>query len=537
MKSITPDESPPFARPLQGPAQLAVALLIALALLTAYRFISVSVLQLPLHYDEAQYLGWSLAPDFGYFSKPPMIAWVIGLARGVCGPSEACVRAPAALACALAALFAAAAARVMADDQSSGSVRTADRPGTVSDPSLPARSALWTGLTVATLPLVSFYGSFATTDSLLLMCWCAALWTFARATVQPQRPQLRWWLATGLVCGLGLMSKYTMGVFALSALIWLLTDPGRRHLLRTPGPWLCAGIAALVFAPNVLWNLKHGFATVQHTAEISRAAASATGGLAAWLEFLFAQPLLLGAGFALAAGAALLKSGAHPSGRSLEIVRFGWTFCWPMLAVISLQAWNSRAHANWAAPALAGAAIAAAGWLAAGHRRRAFAWAMALNLLVLVAVAHGPVWMKLTGLDARYPRNPWSRLAGWPEVGAAVKKVLQAEPQLQVLSDDRRVLSELIAYAGPAAFPAWAFSPDLRRTDHYRLLYNIAERASPERDGPYLFVGQSGQYDEARLRASFREFKPMGTVVAPVDGRPGTQLDLIRVQGLITPAR
>ena len=96
---------------------LAHALLIAVAVLTAYRFISVSALQLPLHYDEAQYLGWSLAPDFGYFSKPPMIAWVIGLARSVCGPSEACVRAPAALACALAALFAAAAARVMASAQ------------------------------------------------------------------------------------------------------------------------------------------------------------------------------------------------------------------------------------------------------------------------------------------------------------------------------------------------------------------------------------------------------------------------------------
>jgi hypothetical protein len=534
---LAPDNPARRGRIRRLQTDVPLALLIAIALMTAYRFISVSALQLPLHYDEAQYLGWSLAPDFGYFSKPPMIAWVIGLARSVCGPSEACVRAPAALACALAAVFAAAAAGVMADARSSRSMRAGHVHGNLSDPSMANRSALWTGLTLASLPLVSFYGSFATTDSLLLMCWCAALWTFARATVRPERPQLSWWLATGLACGLGLLSKYTMGVFALSALIWLLTDPKRRQLLRTPGPWLCAVIAALLFAPNVLWNLKHGFATVQHTAEISRAATTATGGLAAWLEFLIAQPLLLGVGFALAAAVALLKSGPHPSGRSLDIVRFGWTFCWPMLAVISVQAWNSRAHANWAAPALAGAAIAAAGWLAAGHRRRSFALAMALNLLVLVAVAHGPVWMKLTGLDARYPRNPWSRLAGWPEVGAAVNKVLQAEPQLQVLSDDRRVLSELIAYAGPGAFPAWAFSPDLRRTDHYRLLYNIAERASPERDGPYLFVAQSGRYDEARLKASFRAFKPMGSVIAPIDGRPGTQLDLIRVQGLITPPR
>ena len=512
---------------------LTPALFIAIALLTAYRFASVSGLHLPLHYDEAQYLGWSLAPDFGYFSKPPMIAWVIGLARSVCGPSEACVRAPAALACALAAGFAAAAARVVAQAQPLLTGRAGHPSSGLSDSALPGRSALWTGLAVATLPLVSFYGSFATTDSLLLLCWCAALWTFARATLAPPDEALRWWLATGLASGLGLMSKYTMGVFALSALVWLLSTPARRRLLRTPGPWLCAVVAALLFAPNVLWNLKHGFATVQHTAEISRAAASATGGLQAWLEFLISQPLLLGAGFALAAGAALLKSSAHPSGRSLDIVRFGWTFCWPMLAVISLQAWNSRAHANWAAPALAGAAIAASGWLAAGDRRRAFAWAMALNLLVLVAVAHGPVWMRLTGLDAKYPRNPWSRLDGWPEVGAAVRKALAAEPGLQLLSDDRRVLSEMIAYAGPQAFPAWAFSPDLRRTDHYRLLYNIAERPAPARDGPYLFVAQSGRYDAAVLQAAFRQVQPVGTVVAPIDGRPGTQLDLIRVQGLL----
>jgi 4-amino-4-deoxy-L-arabinose transferase-like glycosyltransferase len=42
--------------------------------------------------DEAQYWTWSRALDFGYFSKPPMIAWVIRGASALCGDGEACVR-------------------------------------------------------------------------------------------------------------------------------------------------------------------------------------------------------------------------------------------------------------------------------------------------------------------------------------------------------------------------------------------------------------------------------------------------------------
>lgn len=491
-------------------------LVMAVLLLSAYRYAAISALHLPLHYDEAQYVGWSLAPDWGYFSKPPMIAWVIGLARAACGPSEACVRLPAALATAGAALFAAAAAGVLAGKAAA------------------ARTALWVGLALATLPLVSFYGSFATTDSLLLLAWCAALWTFARASRAPTGASLRWWLATGLAAGVGLLSKYTMGVFAISALIWLLTDANRRKLLSTPGPWLAAALAGVLFAPNVLWNLRHGFATVQHTAEISRAAASATGGLKACLEFLVAQPFLLGLGLAVGLGFALLRTHgqARTESNASELVRFGWTFCWPMLAVIALQAFNSRAHANWAAPAMAGASIAAAGWLAQTGHRRAFAWALALNLVVLVAVAHGPFWLRVTGLDAKYPRNPWTRLGGWHELGTEVQRALNAEPALQLLSDDRRILSGLIVYGGPRAYPNWAFSPDLRRTDHYRLLYNVAERSPPAPEAAYLFVGQADRFDRAALTASFKDVRPLAIVAAPVDGVASNRFELIRVQGL-----
>jgi hypothetical protein len=47
-----------------------------------------------LFFDEAQYWAWSEQPAFGYFSKPPLVAWLIRVATEVCGPGEACVRLP-----------------------------------------------------------------------------------------------------------------------------------------------------------------------------------------------------------------------------------------------------------------------------------------------------------------------------------------------------------------------------------------------------------------------------------------------------------
>lgn len=69
------------------------ALLLALAALTAYRLAARALAGVELYFDEAQYYAWSLAPDFGYFSKPPLVAWTIAAAPVVCGGAAACADA------------------------------------------------------------------------------------------------------------------------------------------------------------------------------------------------------------------------------------------------------------------------------------------------------------------------------------------------------------------------------------------------------------------------------------------------------------
>src|SRR3954470_942366 len=68
-----------------------------LLVLTAVRLLGLRFSVVDLFFDEAQYWAWSRELAFGYFSKPPLLAWIIAAAEHICGSSEACIRAPAPL--------------------------------------------------------------------------------------------------------------------------------------------------------------------------------------------------------------------------------------------------------------------------------------------------------------------------------------------------------------------------------------------------------------------------------------------------------
>src|SRR5688572_25420176 len=66
--------------------------LVILVAVTAVRLIGLAFSQVDLFFDEAQYWAWSRELAFGYFSKPPLLAWIIATTNFICGSGEACVR-------------------------------------------------------------------------------------------------------------------------------------------------------------------------------------------------------------------------------------------------------------------------------------------------------------------------------------------------------------------------------------------------------------------------------------------------------------
>src|SRR5690606_18659847 len=70
------------------------ALVVVLGGLLVARVVALAFNATDLFFDEAQYWSWSLEPAFGYYSKPPLIAWVLRVATKACGHSEFCIRLP-----------------------------------------------------------------------------------------------------------------------------------------------------------------------------------------------------------------------------------------------------------------------------------------------------------------------------------------------------------------------------------------------------------------------------------------------------------
>ncbi len=452
------------------------------AAVTAVRVVALAFSQLDLYGDEAQYWSWAQVPDFGYFSKPPMVAWIIALTTGVCGDGEACVRlsSPLLHGATSMVLFAVA--------------------GTLYD----RRTGLWTAMLHVSLPAVSFSSFLVSTDVPLLFFWSLALLALVRLRAGGE---LRAAAALGLAVGLGLLSKYAMLYFAGSALLAAAVDRRTRTALLGVNGVVAAALGALLVAPNVLWNVQHGWATVGHTAananwqDISLHFDSLA-------EFVGGQFALLGPLLLIAFGVAAVRACRRTAKAEDRLLA---AFSVPILLVISVQALVSRAHANWAATAIPAAVVLAAAWLSWGRWRWVRGASLALHgvaglLLVLAATGAAP-------LTAMLPKDPLARVQGWDELGGEVRRRLQVGVFSAVLTDDREVVASLKYYLPERDVPVVVWGRPGPPLNHFELT-SLIDRANGRR---VLYVA-TAEHPENTL-ARFTAVQSDGEFVIRVGAR------------------
>jgi hypothetical protein len=99
--------------------------------------------------------------------------------------------------------------------------------------------------------------------------------------------ELRWWLAGGLVLGLGLANKHNVGLFAVALVIGLLLSGGWRLVANR---WFAAGavIAAAFTVPDIWWQAQHQWAAIAMTQALSQE----DGGLGNIGTWVFGQLLM-----------------------------------------------------------------------------------------------------------------------------------------------------------------------------------------------------------------------------------------------------
>lgn len=451
------------------------ALSAVVLVLATYRALVIWGTDLPLFYDQAYYYYWSLNPDWGYFSKPPMVAWLIHLTTSLFGSSELAINLGGILMYSLTAFVVYGIGRQLYDE----------------------RTGVWAGISFACMPVVGFNSLFVSTDAPLLFFWALTILLFARAVDQGR---WYWWLGTGAAAGLGLLSKYSMGVLAVGLLAYLLVERRHRHWLADARLWSGLAVAALLLAPNLWWNAQHDFISFRHTAEISqldRALLHPTR----LLEFLVSQFVVFGPVFTALLVRRALAAGSYRA----DADRLMLFPALAMLGVIGLQALLSRAFMNWAAPAYVSATVFVAALLVHSDRRRLLAWAMAINLALLSVFYHYHAIARTLGVDLTRGQTPYGRLLGWRELGAEVSEVRRAYPQAVLLSNSRRYLAYLSYYSTPRDMRvAWWQPGGGIPANHYQLVADIAHSDADE----FLFVG-SDSLAEADLQL-FSEHEYLG---------------------------
>ena len=99
----------------------------------------------------------------------------------------------------------------------------------------------------------------------------------------------KWWLAFGVIAGLGLQNKHSMLFLGAAIAIAVALTPLRKSLAR---PWIYLGgvIALLIFLPNLIWEVQHDFATLELLRNVK---ATGKNVVLAPIPFMIRQALML----------------------------------------------------------------------------------------------------------------------------------------------------------------------------------------------------------------------------------------------------
>lgn len=458
-----------------------------LLLLLVVRVLALYANGTDLFFDEAQYWAWSEEPAFGYYSKPPVIAWMIRAATETCGVSEFCVRLPSPLLHTLTALF------VFLIGWRLYSVAV----------------GVLSALAFATLPGVSVSSGIISTDVPLLVFWALAL--FALASFFETK---KWWpaLLLGFALGAGLNAKYAMAWFGVCVAFYLAVTPSRRWILTDVRLWIAVLIGVLMIIPNVLWNLENKFATFSHTADNAKWGGELVHPLKA-LEFFGSQFGVFGP---ILFGGLLVIFWRWYRGSLSETDRLLVAFSLPIIALITLQAFVSRAHPNWAAVAyVAGSVLVVATMV----RDLEWPWLRAsfgLHVVLLCALVVGT---SLAGRVAPFGVDPFARTLGWKGIAEQTGLELaearqQGRPFAGVITDERPLTAELLYYLRDETTPiyAWRYHVKGKPRDHFELRRPFHGAVGD----PVLLVSLLGE--RSRVKRAFSNARELRQIV--VDAGP-----------------
>lgn len=408
--------------------------------------------------DEAQYWTWAQTPDFGYYSKPPMIAWAISLTTYFFGNAEWAVRLSAPITHTATAFILFFMGKKLYNEQ----------------------IGFWSAITYILIPAVTLSSAIISTDIFLLFFWAACLYAF---TFFLEKPTLKNAILTGTFLGLGLLSKYTMLFCGGGMVLYAITT--RRDLLHQKNFYVMLLVGAMIFMPNIYWNAVHDFVSIKHTGDNANLNANLFN-FDKLAEFIGAQFAVFGPIIFATLLYILTLSLSKGINKNNKPTRLLLHFIGPLFAVMVIQSFLSRANANWAAPIYIAATLLVCAHLATPKNRKFLALTALLHIFIGGLFYHYEQIKHDLWITAISTRDPFERMRGWHDLGNAIKQIQQQYPDDYILSDNRMLTASLFYELRPFdKIVKWNFNDAVQ--DHYEMTTSMHDKTGKD----FLLVSQN----------------------------------------------
>jgi 4-amino-4-deoxy-L-arabinose transferase-like glycosyltransferase len=415
-------------------------LLILLAITTLFRLFYIQWIELVP--DESYYFTWSRCLQWGYYDHPPMVGFLIYLGTALAGMTELGVRLPWVI---IGAILTFILYRMGSEMFRSERV----------------------GFYAALLMNISLLGSvgaiIATPDGPQALFWAWAIYFFYKAV---KGEGGYFWHLTGIMLGLGLLSKYTMILFAPCALMFLLASAASRKWLLRKEPYLALLLGLLIFSPVILWNARHDW--LSFSFQISHGMGhKANAGLRTFGEFWGGQAGLISPLVFCAVLWAMGKSAIQGFTRQKDLLLLLFFTSAPILFFFGFNSLRSRMEGNWPALAYFSALLALVGltferWPEWGKGKRALAWVAVGSALAFTVLVHLHSLFPFVPISPK--KDPTSQLYGWRALGEKIEELASSIPpgeKVFLLTPSHNLVGESMFYT-KAKYPVYQWDAPQR---------------------------------------------------------------------------
>jgi hypothetical protein len=480
---------------------------LVIAVVAMVRLAVVIATPLEIGPDEAQYWRWSRELAFGYYSKPPLIAWIIAASTAVFGDGEWAIRFFAPILHSVAAFFLFLLGKQAFD----------------------ARIGAWSAAIYLLMPGIWLSSTIMSTDAVLLPPWAAALYFLWRFRDSPTLINAA---LAGAAIGLAMLGKYAALYLYVGAGLAALVDKDMRKAMLSASGAVLIVASLVVLGPNLWWNVANDFATVSHTADNANLG-EAGFDLLHIFGYVEDQAAVFGpitllvllAGFAFV----VRRKDKWTATREIWLL----AFIVPPLVVIMGQEIMSRAHANWAATAYPACCVLVASWIDRGFGGETSRFkvspvlkaGLALNLVI--GIAFTAFWLSPALADAAGASNSMKGVRGWKETVREIGARAAEVGATSIIVDDREYWHGLDYYGRNANLPpvrAW------QRNDLPRSHAEEEGRIRPGDDVKAL-IASGGAGFRPKIRADFATMQEFGYLNIPLGPRRDRKFKLYIASG------